>query len=59
MAPDNRLVMSPGDLFVRDGVTYRYLGNGVAEPVESMEKRFDMADARPMGGMNATLSDQL
>jgi hypothetical protein len=49
MDNDDRLVLSPGDLFSRDGVTYRYLGNGMAEPVETMTKRFDMVDARPFG----------
>jgi hypothetical protein len=49
MDQDNRLVLSPGDLFVRDGIVYRYLGNGIAEPVETLTKRFDMEDARPLG----------
>jgi hypothetical protein len=59
MDNDNRLVLTPGDLFVRDGITYRYLGNGLAEPLETMTKRFDMTDARPLGGSHAAIAEPL
>ena len=59
MDNDERLVLSPGDLFERDGVTYRYLGNGLAEPVETIGKAFDLMDARPLGGNNAAFTRTL
>jgi len=59
MDSDERLVLTPGDIFVRDGIAYRYLGNGLAEPVETMTKRFDMTDALPIGGDHAAFPGPL
>lgn len=47
---DNVEVLVPGEVVVRGGVRMRYLGNGLLEPLDMIEKCHDMRDARPIGG---------
>jgi hypothetical protein len=43
--------LKPGEVVVIDGQRLRYLGEGRFEPAdEVLAKRFDMDDARPLGG---------
>ena len=51
--PGRTVVLTPGEIVVRNGARLRYLGNGLLEPVgpagEVLAKVFQTDDAGPLG----------